>query len=282
MIMCGVSLPLALPVLPVMQAAQGQSTYPYPKETMRRKCYEAPSLSRADPPDGQSSRSLRRTSTPIKMPLLQHLRLPADWIVQCTTLSKQLIVSAQFERILGQLYDGQEIWETCLEVGDIILRLLEPGIPMQVSGAALEHARDWAGRQDTREFQLAEFWSRELEELFNESRDVQERIIGLTLCLFKPMMRYYTTEYTKCLLALGKATPSFCQRYCVADSESAVLNWSEERFWGGRLSVKDGKVRARHVFISLVSNTALASCVSPCSTGVYHRQRKVAESYHRT
>ena len=150
-------------------------------------------------------------------------------------------MSSRSYKTLGQIYDGQETWETSVELGDVVA-LTEPTIRPNVSKDAMKDAKDWIDKQEISHIELSDFWSKELEELFRNSDKVNDRAVALAVCLFKPAIRWCLEKYCEHLLASEKSLPTFCQRRYGSNAMRAIQDWGEERIFGGQLSLEDGKV----------------------------------------
>lgn len=164
------------------------------------------------------------------------LQIPEKWASDCRTLLRALFTSTLLRKTLGQIYDGREIWETFSESGNIT-RLMDPATPIEISNDAKEDVKNWVDSQDVGQTQLDQLRKSGLETLFSNSDGIGDRTAALTVCLFKPAVRWWLEKYCEHVTEIGKPLPTFCGRRHDSNRVQAVQNWGEERIFGGELSL---------------------------------------------
>ena len=164
------------------------------------------------------------------------LQIPEEWASDCMTLLRTLFTSTLLRKTFGQIYDGREIWETFSESGNIT-RLMDPATPMEISNDAKEDVIKWVDSQDVDEIKLDQPRKSGLETLFSSSDGVGDRTAALTVCLFKPAVRWWLEKYCEHVTEVGKPLPIFSGRRHDLNTMQAIQDWGEERIFGGELSL---------------------------------------------
>ena len=165
---------------------------------------------------------------------LTELQIPEEWTADCRTLLRTLFTSPLLRKTFGQIYDGWEIWETFSESGNIT-RLMDPATPMEISNDAKEDVIKWVDSQDVDELKLDQLRKSGLETLFSSSDRIGDRMAALTVCLFKPAVRWWLEKYCEHVTEIGKPLPTFGGRRHDLNMVQAIQDWGEERIFGGEL-----------------------------------------------
>ncbi len=168
----------------------------------------------------------------------------------CLSFVQRLLSSDRFKDTLGQIYDGEEIWATKLELGDIAA-ITSPATRATISDDAARDVYGWIAHQTIDDAQMDGFRIGELEKLFRSNAQEEDRLVALALCLIEPLIRWYVAEYCQYLLNSGRTILRPRERRGESDTVHALQRWGVDLIFGGQLSIQDGKVV--HVLVILCS-----------------------------
>ncbi|KAK5716956.1 hypothetical protein LTS12_027744, partial [Elasticomyces elasticus] len=106
----------------------------------------------------------------------------------CRSFLQRLVYSNRFRDTLGQIYDGEEIWTTHVELGNTEA-VISPTIRASITHDAAQDVEVWIAHQSVDDAQVEDLGAKELAKLLNSSTQGEHHVIAITLCLIEPLVR---------------------------------------------------------------------------------------------